>query len=73
MTLSFAIDDLVRQLPDGTVVTDEVRLDKYRRDRSQDPNVGMPFEAPDPNRSAWRGVWSVGWSFGVRWMPGHLD
>src|SRR6478672_4097660 len=48
MTLSLDIDDLVRQLPDGTVVTDEVRLDKYRRDRSQDPNVGMPLGAVRP-------------------------
>jgi glycolate oxidase len=48
MTLSLDIDDLVRQLPDGTVVTDEVRLDKYRRDRSQDPNIGMPLAAVRP-------------------------
>jgi glycolate oxidase len=48
MILSFDIDDLVRQLPDGTVVTDEVRLDKYRRDRSQDPDVGMPLAAVRP-------------------------
>jgi glycolate oxidase len=48
MTLSFDIDDLVHQLPDGTIVTDEVRLDKYRRDRSQDPDVGMPLAAVRP-------------------------
>jgi glycolate oxidase len=49
MTVSFDIEDLVRQLPDGTVVTDEVRLDKYRRDRSQDPDVGMPLAAVRPS------------------------
>ena len=34
--------ELVDALPDGVVVTDPDRVEKYRRDRSQDPHTGVP-------------------------------
>lgn len=37
------IDALVAALPDGVVVTDDDRIEKYRRDRSQDPHAGTPL------------------------------
>lgn len=40
--LAAAVAELVDALPDGVVVTDPDRTDKYRRDRSQDPHVGTP-------------------------------
>ena len=36
------IDALVAALPDGVVVVDRERMEKYRADRSQDPLVGTP-------------------------------
>jgi glycolate oxidase len=37
------IDALVAALPDGVVATDGDRIEKYRRDRSQDPHAGTPM------------------------------
>src|SRR5688500_11406015 len=37
------IDELVASLPDGVVVVDADRVEKYRRDRSQDPDAGTPM------------------------------
>jgi len=37
-----AVGELVDALPDGVVVTDPERVDKYRWDRSQDPDTGTP-------------------------------
>ena len=36
------LDGLTRSLPDGVVVTDADRVEKYRFDRSQDPGTGTP-------------------------------
>ena len=36
------VDTLVAALPDGVVVTAGDRIEKYRRDRSQDPLAGTP-------------------------------
>jgi glycolate oxidase len=36
------VAELTAVLPDGVVVTDGARLDKYRRDRADDPGAGMP-------------------------------
>jgi glycolate oxidase len=38
-----ALGDLADSLPDGVVVTDSARLDKYRRDRADDPGAGIPM------------------------------
>ena len=38
-----ALDALLAALPDGVVVTDPDRTDKYRWDRSQDPHAGTPL------------------------------
>jgi glycolate oxidase len=38
-----AVEELVASLPDGVVVTDAVRTDKYRQDRSFDPAAGEPL------------------------------
>src|SRR5687768_14931671 len=40
--LAAAVAALVDALPDGVVVTDPDRTEKYRRDRSQDPHAGTP-------------------------------
>ncbi len=37
-----ALAELVDALPEGVVVTDPVRAEKYRWDRSQDPGAGTP-------------------------------
>ncbi|GLY31871.1 FAD-linked oxidase C-terminal domain-containing protein [Kineosporia sp. NBRC 101731] len=37
-----ALDELVASLPDGVVITDPVRTDKYRYDRAADPDAGTP-------------------------------
>jgi glycolate oxidase len=34
---------LVAELPDGVAITDPARLDKYRRDRADDPAAGLPL------------------------------
>src|SRR5687768_15596157 len=39
---SAPLDELVAALPDGVVVTDPDRIEKYRWDRSQDPDTGTP-------------------------------
>ena len=36
------IEDLVTALPSGVVETDPDRVQKYRWDRSQDPDTGTP-------------------------------
>ncbi|WP_432478942.1 FAD-binding oxidoreductase [Nocardioides sp. GXQ0305] len=36
------LDELVDALPEGVVVTDPERIEKYRWDRSQDPDTGTP-------------------------------
>ncbi|KRF36431.1 FAD-binding oxidoreductase [Nocardioides sp. Soil805] len=41
--LSEALAALVAALPDAVVVTDPARTEKYRRDRSQDPDAGTPL------------------------------
>jgi glycolate oxidase len=38
-----ALAELVDQLPDGVVVVDADRVEKYRWDRSQDPHAGTPL------------------------------
>jgi glycolate oxidase len=38
-----ALAELVDALPDGVVVTDPDRVEKYRWDRSQDPHTGTPL------------------------------
>jgi len=37
------LDQLAAQLPDGALVRDAARMEKYRRDRAQDPDAGMPL------------------------------
>jgi glycolate oxidase len=37
-----SVDELVRALPAGSAITDPVLMDKYRRDRADDPGAGMP-------------------------------
>jgi glycolate oxidase len=37
------LDALVAALPEGTVVSDPARMEKYRRDRAEDPGAGMPL------------------------------
>ena len=37
------LDELRATLPDGALVTDPERMDKYRRDRALDPNAGVPL------------------------------
>jgi glycolate oxidase len=41
--LTDALAALVAALPEGVVVTDPERTEKYRRDRSQDPHAGTPL------------------------------
>ena len=42
MTSAEALGDLVGGLPDGVVVADRERMEKYRRDRANDPAAGWP-------------------------------
>lgn len=37
------LDDLVVRFPEGCVITDPERMDKYRWDRALDPDAGMPL------------------------------
>jgi glycolate oxidase len=37
------VDDLLRLLPAGAVVTDPASMDAYRWDRANDPNAGVPL------------------------------
>ncbi|HTR69134.1 MAG TPA: FAD-linked oxidase C-terminal domain-containing protein [Mycobacteriales bacterium] len=48
MTGSGALDALVAALPDGTLVTDPARLQSYRWDRANDPDVGTPLAIVRP-------------------------
>jgi glycolate oxidase len=48
MSCTLVLEELSLLLPDGAVVSDEARLDKYRRDRSQDPEIGVPLAAVRP-------------------------
>jgi glycolate oxidase len=43
MTGTMDLTDLVSALPDGCVVTDPARMDKYRWDRANDPQAGLPL------------------------------
>lgn len=46
-----ALDALITQLPDGTVVTDPDILESYRQDRAADPSAGMPLAVVRPVRT----------------------
>jgi glycolate oxidase len=35
--------ELASQLPDGALISDADRMEKYRRDRANDPNAGVPL------------------------------
>jgi glycolate oxidase len=43
MTRTMDLTDLVSALPEGCVVTDAARMDKYRWDRANDPQAGVPL------------------------------
>ena len=40
--MSSHLAELIDALPEGVVVTDPERIEKYRWDRSQDPDTGTP-------------------------------
>jgi len=46
-----ALDALIAELPDGTVVTDPDILASYRQDRAADPNAGTPLAVVRPIRT----------------------
>lgn len=46
------VETLVAALPDGVVVTDGDRMEKYRWDRSQDPATGTPVAVVRPEDAA---------------------
>ncbi|HET7741283.1 MAG TPA: FAD-linked oxidase C-terminal domain-containing protein [Mycobacterium sp.] len=46
-----ALDALITQLPDGTVITDPDILESYRQDRAADPSAGMPLAVVRPVRT----------------------
>jgi len=43
MNRTMDLSDLVSALPEGCVVTDTARTDKYRWDRANDPQAGLPL------------------------------
>ena len=43
MSRTMDLADLVSALPEGGVVTDTARMDKYRWDRANDPEAGVPL------------------------------
>ena len=49
--MTSALDDLVCQLPDGTVVVDPGILESYRTDRAADPAAGTPLAVVRPRRT----------------------
>lgn len=58
------LDELVASLPDGVVVLDADRVEKYRRDRSQDPDAGTPVAVV-------RAETAEHVQTAVRWAAGH--
>lgn len=58
------LDQLVASLPDGVVVLDADRVEKYRRDRSQDPDAGTPVAVV-------RAETAEHVQTAVRWAAGH--
>lgn len=46
-----ALEGLIAELPDGTVVTDPDILASYRQDRAADPSAGMPLAVVRPVRT----------------------
>jgi glycolate oxidase len=42
-TVEASLSDLIAELGDDVVVTDAVRMEKYRRDRANDPDAGVPL------------------------------
>ncbi|QZY28160.1 FAD-binding oxidoreductase [Nocardioides coralli] len=45
------LEELTAALPAGVVVTDAERVEKYRHDRSQDPDTGTPLAVVRPERA----------------------
>jgi glycolate dehydrogenase FAD-linked subunit len=43
-----ALASLIAELPEGMVVTDPAKTDKYRQDRALDPNAGKPLAVVRP-------------------------
>ena len=46
-----ALDQLIADLPEGTVVTDPDILESYRQDRAADPSAGTPLAVVRPRRT----------------------
>lgn len=62
--MTSALDDLIAELPDGTVVVDPDILESYRWDRAADPDAGTPLAVVRPQRT--EEVQTV-----MRWATAH--
>jgi glycolate oxidase len=58
------LDALAADLPEGALVVDEARMDKYRRDRAADPAAGMPIAVV-------RATSTADVQAAVRWAAAH--
>jgi glycolate oxidase len=59
-----ALASLIAELPEGMVVTDPAKTDKYRQDRALDPNAGKPLAVVRPLKT--EHVQAV-----MRWASAH--